>query len=273
MNEPDKGVSLLMATRSLLAVRNDIWPALASNRTLKQIVVAVDAPRDEASSGRADELAAQFPQWRWDVLFCGKVGMAAALNQGLKAVRFPLIARHDDDDVSLPGRIDHEVDEMVRDPRLVAVGSHLQYIRDGRLRVRRYPLSDAAIRAAMTVHNSLAHPSVLVKTDVLREVSFRDEFAYSEDYEGWVRLLRLGQVKNLDEPLVEYAVKNKVALRRFDHRGVCLGNVRLKWRYRKDLVKKPAQAAPFLVGIMFEVLLAVTPRFFYSWVYRWFIYP
>ena len=51
------------------------------------------------------------------------LGIVGAGNAGMAAARAPLVARHDQDDVSHPRRLERQVAALEREPRAVAIGT------------------------------------------------------------------------------------------------------------------------------------------------------
>jgi glycosyltransferase involved in cell wall biosynthesis len=141
-------------------------------------------------------------------------GLGAALNAGLAACQFEVVARQDADDISLPDRFALTV-PLVASGQFDLIGTAMREFTltasgSGQVaygRVRAYPLSEAEIRIRAKMMNPFGHPSVVMRRSLVLSVGgYRDLF-HLEDYDLWVRLLRAGaKVANLPEPLVDYRV-------------------------------------------------------------------
>lgn len=136
------------------------------------------------------------------------LGVPGALNLGLDACRFDLIARMDFDDIVLPGRFEAQWQHMQREPDIDVLGTALHYYRpDGRGGWRvgelvRHPeviSRNVALRSLWFMN----HPTVMIRRTALLAVGAYDESlrGRAEDYELWIRMLRRGRVlHNLPQP-------------------------------------------------------------------------
>lgn len=134
-------------------------------------------------------------------------GVAAAINTGLALVEAPFVARLDGDDIALPERLQVQYDFMTQHPRVLVLGSCATLIneRDRLLRPRRVPTGWERIRETLKTRNCLCHPTVLIRTEALRQVGgYRDKFQTSQDYDLWLRLSEIGKIENLPQSLLLY---------------------------------------------------------------------
>lgn len=271
-------VSLLMPTRSLRSIHPDCFAALTSNKCLRQVVVVVDGTISDEETAEASRLRTAFPGWEWDILFTGKSKgnqrwtMDEALNLGIDVLRYPLCARQDDDDISHPQRLDIQQAYFEKDPRLVVLGSQLAYVRNGCVRVRRYPTAHRDIIRHLAWTTPFAHPTIMIRTDVLRELQYRPVL-YCEDYDLFIRTVGYGLLRNLDEPLVTYTIKDDTALRRFRHGPVFRAHAAVQWEHRAIIARGilPRWRSLGLIGA--ELAFSIMPRWCYRLYYRWCLYP
>ena len=134
-------------------------------------------------------------------------GLVASLNCGLKKACGQFIARIDADDIAYPHRLEKQVAYMAEHPDLLALGSAITLIDDqGRtLKQIDYPTGTQEVRSAMMLGSKLAHPAVIMRREqVLQIGAYREACRHAEDYDLWLRLLELGEIDNLDEPLLYY---------------------------------------------------------------------
>jgi hypothetical protein len=137
-----------------------------------------------------------------------KRGFAATLNNGMELARGTFIARMDADDLAHPTRLKRQVDYLTRRPEVGILGTSYWVIdeRGRRLDLKRFPTSDLHIRWANLLAPAFAHPSVMLRRDVLLHHGLRYDpsFPGAEDFELWIRLLRHTRGANLDQALLEY---------------------------------------------------------------------
>ena len=74
----------------------------------------------------------------------------------------------------------------------------------------RRTISYHSIRNKMPFENCLAHPSIMIRANVLKELKYDPHQVNIEDYDLWLRLLSRGHVINkIDEPLLFYRIHNE----------------------------------------------------------------
>ncbi len=138
-------------------------------------------------------------------------GQPVALNRALRMASHAWVAIMDHDDVSLPTRLERQLDAVARYPGIRALGTDADLIdaegvRFGRR--REGPTTEAefaAIRRRPDGRISLLHPSVLLHRDtVLRLGGYRAEFGVAADSELWSRVADDHLVLVLPEALVRY---------------------------------------------------------------------
>lgn len=143
------------------------------------------------------------------------LGLIRTLNRGIEQARAPLIARMDDDDVSLPGRFAAQVRAFERDSDLVICGTDFRGIdAEGRPKGRWSNVSlDPSIRWNLTYSCPFCHPSVLFSREAVLNVgkystetndSGGEKYGKMEDLELWSRLMDQGRMCNIPEVLVHY---------------------------------------------------------------------
>ena len=173
-----------------------------------QVVVVQDGPVGEQLAKRVAELAgaSRVPV---DVLVLERnVGLGPALDAGLAACRYPVVARMDADDVSVAHRF--AVQLPVIESGVDIVGSGLAEFTDDPDQVvgtRTPPIEPAAIRERARFAVPFNHPTVVYRRDLVLAVGGYTDFARMEDYLLWAKLILAGaRVANVAEPLVRYRV-------------------------------------------------------------------
>jgi hypothetical protein len=133
-------------------------------------------------------------------------GLIKTLNFGLSIATAPYIGRMDADDISLPGRIKMQMEFLDRHPQVVMLGTQIQHIDEAGVLLRKisYPVSHADIyRELLAGRNLIQHPSVLMRREALIQAGGYDtRIDCAEDYDLWLRLARLGELRNLPEVLL-----------------------------------------------------------------------
>lgn len=141
------------------------------------------------------------------VLESDRPGISAALNYGVSSTESKYIARLDSDDLMKPTRLQMQVLELEKSPKLVCIGSQVEYIdKDGRITGQSHlPNSEWQVRSMMPTLNCLMHPSVMIRRSALVSAGgYREYLDGVEDYNLWLRLLKFGSLKNHQEYLTKY---------------------------------------------------------------------
>jgi glycosyltransferase involved in cell wall biosynthesis len=136
-----------------------------------------------------------------------RTSLVEQLNQGIGLARSDWIARMDADDIALPDRLEKQMAFLVEHPKVSVFGSQLAIMDDnGRpLGYRAYPRDHAAILRAMRRFCSMAHPSVVMRKDVILAAGGYRHVRRAEDYDLWCRVAEAGGVfANHAEALVRY---------------------------------------------------------------------
>lgn len=134
-------------------------------------------------------------------------GLIATLNRGFAVAKGRLIARMDCDDISMPERLSKQVAFMEEHPEVGVCGSWIEYFM-GKELVMNFPVSHEEIVQAMPYFNPMAHPTLVIRREVLQTQSVLFDAAYPhvEDYELWTRLAQVTRFANLPEVLLKYRI-------------------------------------------------------------------
>ncbi len=159
--------------------------------------VLVDDGSEDATAELARQAARADPRIRVQTI--AATGLVGALNIGLDAARGRFIARMDGDDVMHRARLASQLAVLEVEPTLAAVGCHVRLfprsgLREGRRAYERWLNaidSPARVRAEAFVECPIAHPSLMVRGEVLRACRYRDR-GWPEDYDLVLRLLGAG---------------------------------------------------------------------------------
>jgi glycosyltransferase involved in cell wall biosynthesis len=186
-------VSVIMATYNsdFLTIVKSVHSIL--DQTLTDIeLLLIDDSTDARSIMTIDTFERKHPQVRV-IRSHTRLGFVPALNEGLRQAKGQFIARMDADDIAELTRLEKEVAFLNAHPDIAVVGTAIQLIdkNDQIVSSRSYPLSQNEIRKEAIVRCPLAHPTVLMRRQIVDEGYLYDEtFKRSEDYELWLRLMK-----------------------------------------------------------------------------------
>lgn len=135
------------------------------------------------------------------------------LNIGFSIAKGNYICRMDADDVSMPDRLEVQVDFMENHPEYVMAGSYVNKIDElgQRKNTIEYYTKDEDLRFAMIYYCPFIHPSMILRNDILKKNNhqFREEYIHAEDYHLWTILAEKGKVANIPLYLLEYRVHSQ----------------------------------------------------------------
>ena len=136
------------------------------------------------------------------------IGLIASLNKGIASATGKYIARMDSDDVSLSNRIDMQVRYMEEHPKIAVCGTNSIIINENGdvIEKSHLPISESDNRCFMAFSSTLYHPTVMIRTECIKEELYDEKFKYAEDYELWCRMIfsRSENVVNLPDYLFKY---------------------------------------------------------------------
>jgi len=185
-------------------------------------------------------------------------GIAAALNAGLRYAAhqgYEFVARLDADDVSLPGRLQSQVERLDANDDVVVVGTWTQFVDErGRQRyVQRGKDDDKWLKRAMHFLSPFSHPSLMFRTRVAMEVGgYPNRYTnLAEDYDFLWRLAARGKFSMLERPLVRCTVTQS---------GLSISRRRAQLRARRNLQWEHIDATlPAWLGLITTVALQLVP--------------
>ena len=169
---------------------------------------------DDCSPDNAEEILKAYDDPRI-VRYKGEknAGLSNVLNVGIGKARGKYIARMDSDDISMPQRLQVQVDYLETHPEfdLVSVGMRLFGAKEGTW-IRE--LNPDKVKIEALFHSPVLHASSVWRKDAFEKqgLRFRQEMVPAEDYDLWVRAMLRGlKLVNLPEVLYEYRIHDAQA--------------------------------------------------------------
>lgn len=134
-------------------------------------------------------------------------GLIDTRNELLDLANGTYIAWMDSDDISLPARLECQLAAMKRDSDLVCVGGTVVLVDSDNLplEVRRFPARLDIKKHLLSPWTELPFCASLMRTHAARTVGgFREPFKVGEDFDLLTRLIEIGSIGNVSEPIVRY---------------------------------------------------------------------
>lgn len=119
------------------------------------------------------------------------LGLRDSLNRGIRLAEGKYIARMDSDDIASAKRFEIQAGYMEQHPDVVMCGGNINYLIDGKLKKNKeiFPLSFQEIRIALIRYNCFFHPTVMLRTDFVREHELYYQRTFADDYDLWIRMM------------------------------------------------------------------------------------
>lgn len=165
---------------------------------------------DDGSSDNSVDLICSFSDKRIKLICNDKnIGLTASLNRGINIAQGKYIARMDADDIAEPNRLSSQVNFLEKHPDIGILGSPCLLFDNtatDSYSIYYVPDNDLEIRWTSLLNNPFAHPTVMLRRDILSQYSlnYDETFKTAQDYEFWTRLLNYTQGANLDFPILRY---------------------------------------------------------------------
>ena len=132
------------------------------------------------------------------------VGLGNVLNVGISMAKGEYIARMDSDDISLPERLQLQIDFLETHPEIDLVSVGMQEFGDGN-RVHRYDNETEEIKFNALFSSPICHASSMWRKKSFDGLLYDQSFVPSEDYHLWIRaLLKDVKMRNLPQILYRY---------------------------------------------------------------------
>jgi glycosyltransferase involved in cell wall biosynthesis len=199
-----------------------------------QVVIVRDGPVRGELTACLDEFASASPAPVTTVALPRNQGLGPALDRGLAASWFDVVARMDADDVAMPHRFEVEL-PLIADADIVGAGL-LEFVTDTDAVVgQRVPPTDPdRIRRYARMHDPFNHPTVVYRRQAVLAAGGYGDLPLMEDYALFARMLANGaRPVNVAEPLVYYRV-GATAFKRRGGAALLRSELRLQREFRRS---------------------------------------
>lgn len=130
--------------------------------------------------------------------------LATTLNEIIDLASGNWIARMDADDIALPHRFERQLEWLELTGADIA-GSWIQLFGTADKRILKHSQTDAAIKMEMLFGSPFAHPTVMMRAELVKQLHYDHVWEKAEDYDLWERAARAGwKMTNVPEILLLY---------------------------------------------------------------------
>lgn len=137
-------------------------------------------------------------------------GLINSLNRGLDLARGTYIARMDDDDFSLPHRLEIQANYLDTHPDITVLGGAYFTREDKTLRMGGPPTPEMA-KIISFIRVPVLHPTTMIRRDFLNKhgIRYNKKYPSSEDTDFFHQIaVKGGKILNLGDPLLIYSTQS-----------------------------------------------------------------
>jgi glycosyltransferase involved in cell wall biosynthesis len=214
------GFTVLMAVyrNDNVALFNQAVHSVFANTLLpNHCLIVVDGPVTKALNIAIASLEKTYGPTLQFLRLPKNLGLAQALNAGIKQIHTEWIVRADADDINLPNRF-LELAAAIKDhPGLDLLGSHILEINQANkpINIREVPLSEVSIRKFAKTRNPFNHMTVAYRRDAVIECGGYPNVYLREDYALWCQFLsKKKKLLNIPQVLVHATTGKDMYARR-----------------------------------------------------------
>ena len=201
-------ISVLMTTyrEPLEILRASVESILSQTYRDLEFIVILDDPDNQPAKDLLFSLAEPDPRLKIEIN-ASNLKQRKSLNRALELATGEYIARMDADDISLPERLELQLDFLIRN-NLDLIGGLVQIMDEkgnDMYMVSRTPSSPEKVRRLSRLGDCLAHPTWLGKREVFVTLDGYRDLPCAADYDLQLRALMKGyRLSNLQAPVLRY---------------------------------------------------------------------
>jgi glycosyltransferase involved in cell wall biosynthesis len=198
-------VSVVMAVKNGEKLMREAVDSIL-NQTFKDFEFIII---NDGSTDNTLEILSEYQDPRIQVYSQENEGLARSLNRGVCLSTGKYIARQDHDDISLPTRLQKQVEYLEAHPEcgLLGTAAEIWSPKGPTGRYHRHPTSNPLLKFELIFNNPFVHTSWMFRSDIVPQVGYYTidpQREPPEDYEYASRIASKFDVANLSEVLVIY---------------------------------------------------------------------
>lgn len=250
-------------------LKRSIESLLNQTLTPNEIVLVKDGELTEALDAVIHDYEIKYPHIFNIVSLFKNSGLANALNEGMKVVRNPIVARMDSDDICFENRLEIQLNYLIDNSLDIVGGQIVEFSNDIEdvVSIREVPLFHQDIVKFMKFRSPFSHPTIICKKEVFTSLEGYDIHIFPEDYDFFVRAYLAGfKFGNVKENVLYFRLGENLseAIKRRWGVKYALNEIKL---YDKFLKNGFFNYFEFLKAIILKVPLRIIPFKIYSYIY------
>jgi glycosyltransferase involved in cell wall biosynthesis len=241
------------------------------NQTLvpNEVVLVKDGELTEGLDSVINDYEIKYPHIFTVVSLSHNRGLANALNEGMRMVRNPIVARMDSDDICFESRFEVQVNYLINNGLDIVGGQIVEFSKDIEdvVSIREVPLYNQEIVKFMKFRSPFSHPTIVFKKEAFDLLEGYDISVFPEDYDFFVRAYLAGLVfGNVKENVLYFRLGENLsdAIRRRWGIKYAINEIKL---YRRFLELGFFNYSDFIKVLFFKIPLRIIPFKLYSYIY------
>jgi len=165
-------------------------------------------------------------------------GLIFSLNRAIDMAQGKYIARMDADDICKPDRLLKQKTYLDENQEAAMCATTIDLINEtgnmtGVWELDRQTTTSKQIKRQLIYQNCIAHPTIMVRTEIIKNLKYSPRQANIEDYDLWLRLLSNGyRIDKIDEPLLLYRIHgNSITDLYLKKKNPFFKHLRMKWTF------------------------------------------
>lgn len=144
-----------------------------------------------------------------------RLGIAESLNVGLQMAKGEYIARMDGDDLSMPERLQRQVEYLDTHLDIDLCGSYISDVSGNKLDWQ-LELNSGQIYSDIIFFSPCVHPTIMFRARLIEKmhIEYSSDFVASEDYDFFEKICSVGKIINLPQILLCYRLHSDNATER-----------------------------------------------------------
>lgn len=164
---------------------------------------------NDGSTDGSREILESYNDDRVVLIHQDNAGLTRALNKGLSLARGKYIARMDADDISLPRRLEKQIQFLEENTGVGLISCHFYEIDSEGCRINlcQLPVKNEDIQKSLLVCNQFCHGAAVFKSECIRTIGmYREFFRFSQDFDLWLRIAEKFKCANLNTPHYKWRI-------------------------------------------------------------------
>jgi glycosyltransferase involved in cell wall biosynthesis len=164
---------------------------------------------NDGSTDRTEDYLNRLTDQRIQVVHQSNHGQGAALNRGIAMCETGFLARMDSDDISLPFRLEAQLNYLLANKDVGLVGTQIAYFTAAGQSGFSPPLAcehEAIYADLLRGVHSMDHPSIMCRTSVIKDISGYRVDRVGQDWDMFLRMGEASRLANLNKVLHLYRI-------------------------------------------------------------------